>query len=303
MQRIPLPDQLVEQAREYADGSRTPVEPRNAATVVLLRPSADGPEVYLLRRQTSMAFAAGMCVFPGGGVDPRDYDHTVAWAGPTPEEWAARLGVDQPMARALVCAAVRETFEESGVLLAGTADEVVADTTGDDWEADRVALEARELAFTEFLDRRGLVLRTDLLGVWAGWLTPVFEPRRYRTWFFVALLPEGQVTRDVSTESSSVTWLPAMSAVAAVEGGDMFMLPPTYLTCLEVGQYADPAAVLAEAAGRDVDMFTPEVVPADDEFVLSMPDRYVDLVAADELLGRVARSARGASACSRPTRT
>ena len=88
------------------------------------------------------------------------------------------------------------------------------------------------------------------------------------------------MTRDVSTESSSVAWLPAMSAVSAVEGGEMFMLPPTYLTCLEVGQYADPAAVLAAAAGREVDMFTPEVVPADDEFVLSMPDRYAELVAA-----------------------
>jgi 8-oxo-dGTP pyrophosphatase MutT (NUDIX family) len=279
MQRIPLPPHLVEQAAEYADGTRTPVEPRDAATVVLLRPSESGPEVYLLRRQTSMAFAGGMCVFPGGGVDPRDFDHSVAWAGPTPAEWAARLGVDEPLARALVCAAVRETFEESGVLLAGTADDVVADTTGQDWEADRVALEGRELAFTEFLDRRGLVLRSDLLGVWAGWLTPVFEPKRYRTWFFAALLPEGQVTRDVSTESSSVTWMPALSAVDAVEGGDLFMLPPTYLTCLEVGQYADPAAVLAEASGREVDMFTPEVVPVDDAFVLSLPDRYADLVA------------------------
>ena len=114
-------------------------------------------------------------------------------------------------------------------------DTVVADTTGDDWEADRVALEARELAFTEFLARRGLVLRTDLLGAWSGWLTPDFEPRRYRTWFFVAALPEGQRTRDVSTESSSVTWLPALGAVAAVEAGELLMLPPTYLTCLEVG--------------------------------------------------------------------
>jgi hypothetical protein len=68
------------------------------------------------------------------------------------------------MARALVCAAVRETFEESGVLLAGTSSEVVADTTGDDWEADRVALESHELSFTDFLEPRGLVLRTDLLG-------------------------------------------------------------------------------------------------------------------------------------------
>ena len=171
---VPLPERLAEVAKEYADGTRTPVEPRNAATVVLLKPSDDGPVVYLLRRQVSMEFAGGMFVFPGGGVDERDFDATVGWTGPTPAEWAVRLGTDEEMARALVCAAVRETFEESGVLLAGaSADEVVADTTGDDWEADRVALESRELAMTDFLTRRGLVLRTDLLGSWDGWLTPV----------------------------------------------------------------------------------------------------------------------------------
>ena len=283
MQRLPLPHTLVEQARAYAEGSATPAEPRNAATVVLMRPGAEpatGPELYLLRRQTSMAFAGGMCVFPGGGVDPRDFDHAVAWVGPTPAEWAERLGVDEPMARALVCAAVRETFEESGVLLAGTAESVVADTTGDDWEADRVALESRDLSLTDFLDRRGLVLRTDLLGAWAGWLTPVFEPRRYRTWFFTASLPAGQLTRDVSSESSSVAWVPAMTAVEQAEAGDIFMMPPTYLTCLDVGQHADPDAVLAEAAGRSVEIFTPEVVSDGDEFVLSMPPRYEPLVAA-----------------------
>ena len=117
--RVPLPPHLVEDARAFADGTKEPVEPRNAATVVLLRPGDSGPEVYLLRRQTSMAFAGGMCVFPGGGVDPRDFDHATAWAGPTPAEWASRLGTDEATARALVCAAVRETFEESGVLLAG----------------------------------------------------------------------------------------------------------------------------------------------------------------------------------------
>ena len=280
MERLPLPDALVRQARAYADGSATPAEPRNAATVVLMRPGAGEPEVYLLRRQTSMAFAGGMCVFPGGGVDPRDFDHAVAWAGPSPAAWAERLGVDERMARALVCAAVRETFEESGVLLAGTAESVVADTTGDDWEADRVALEGRDLSLTEFLDRRGLVLRADLLGAWAGWLTPVFEPKRYRTWFFAASLPVGQVTRDVSSESSSVAWLPAMTAVEQAEAGDIFMMPPTYLTCLDVGQHADPDEVLAEASGRSVEMFTPAVVSDGEEFVLSMPAHYEPLVAA-----------------------
>ena len=279
MLRIPLPPQLVDQAREYAAGTRTPAEPRNAATVVLLRPSEQGPSVYLLRRQTSMAFAGGMCVFPGGGVDPRDFEAHVDWEGPTPAEWAVRLGTDEETALALVCAAVRETFEESGVLLAGSSPHtVVADTTGEDWEADRVALEKRDLAFTEFLARRGLVLRSDLLGVWSGWLTPVFEPRRYRTWFFVAEMPEGQRTRDVSTESSSVAWLPAMSAVEAVDASEMLMLPPTYLTCLEIGQYDAPEHVLAAAAGRRVEMFTPQVVGEGEEATLSMPEELRPLV-------------------------
>ncbi len=279
--RVVLPPQLVEDARAFADGTREPAEPRDAATVVLLRHGEVGPEVYLLRRQTSMAFAGGMCVFPGGGVDPRDFDHQIAWAGPSPAEWAARLGTHEAKARALVCAAVRETFEESGVLLAGrTPETVVADTTGADWERDRAALEARELAFTEFLDQRGLVLRTDLLGVWAAWLTPVFEPRRYRTWFFVADLPGGQRTRDVSTESDQVTWLPAMQAVRDVEEERLLMLPPTYLTCLEVGQHPDPAAVLESARDRSVEMFTPEVEETDEGGVLTVPARLEPLLAS-----------------------
>ncbi|MCG8150979.1 NUDIX hydrolase [Pimelobacter simplex] len=279
---VPLPAHLADLAAEYADGRREPAAPRDAATVVLQRAGADGrPEIYLLRRHTTMAFAGGMCVFPGGGVDPRDYDHTVAWAGPTPAEWAARLGTTEDVARALICAAVRETFEESGVLLAGTsADSVVADTTSDDWEADRVALESRALSMTDFLDQRGLVLRTDLLGIWSGWLTPVFEPKRYRTWFFVARLPEGQVTRDVSSESSEVVWIPAAEAADQADRGELAMLPPTYLTCLEVGTHATPDDVLAASTSRTVEMFTPSVEPLGEGFTLSMPDWLRPLVAA-----------------------
>ena len=278
---VPLPDRLVEVAREFEEGRQTPVDPRNAATVILMRPSADGPEVYYMRRQVSMDFAGGMCVFPGGGVDKRDFDTAVAWAGPTPAEWAARLGCDEETARALVCAAVRETFEESGVLLAGTSDSnVVADTTADDWEADRVALESRELSLTDFLNRRGLVLRTDLLGVWDAWLTPIFEPKRYRTWFFVASLPSGQITRDVSTESSSVDWIPARVAAEQADAGDLALMPPTYLTSMEVGEHSSPEEVLAVAASRSVEMFTPSVEPLGEGWTLSMPDRLRPLVAA-----------------------
>jgi 8-oxo-dGTP pyrophosphatase MutT (NUDIX family) len=288
---VQLPASFAEQAAAFADGTKTPAEPRDAATVVLLRQGADGPALYLLRRQVSMEFAGGMCVFPGGGVDPRDFDHTVAWAGPSPAEWAARLGVDEAKARALVCTAVRETFEESGVLLAGeSTDSVVADTTGADWEADRVALESRELAMTEFLSRRGLVLRTDLLGAWSGWLTPVFEPKRYRTWFFVAELPEGQRTRDVSSESDHVVWLPAIKAVEQAEAREILMLPPTYITSLDVSQYADPQAVIDAASERRVEMFCPAVEEdADGGFTLSRPPH------ADALLEQRERTARWGS--------
>jgi 8-oxo-dGTP pyrophosphatase MutT (NUDIX family) len=284
---VQLPGHFAEQAAEFADGTKTPAEPRDAATVVLLRPGTDGPELYLLRRQISMEFAGGMCVFPGGGVDPRDFDSDIGWAGPSPAVWAERLGTDEHQARALVCAAVRETFEESGVLLAGeSAGSVVADTTGADWEADRIALEKRDLALTEFLARRGLVLRSDLLGAWAGWLTPIFEPKRYRTWFFVAELPEGQLTRDVSTESDHVVWLPAIRAVEQAEEREILMLPPTYITSLDVAEYADPAAVIAAAAERRVEMFCPAVEPEGDGFTLTRPPH------ADALLASRAKTAR-----------
>jgi 8-oxo-dGTP pyrophosphatase MutT (NUDIX family) len=278
-----LPDELVDQALSFTDGRRTPAEPRHASTVVLLRPGAGSPdpgslEVYLLRRHVDMAFAAGMCVFPGGGVDPRDFDHEIGWVGPSAAEWGALLDADEHLARARVCAAVRETFEESGVLLAGpTPDPVVSDTTGDDWEADRRALEAREVSFTDFLSRRGLVLRTDLLRLWGSWVTPVFEPRRYDTRFFVAEMPSGQVTRDVSTESDKVLWLSVRDAIAAVDSHEMFMLPPTYCTCLELFEYGDPAQALKAAAGRDLTPVAPEAVRTDDGAYLSIPDRLVAL--------------------------
>jgi len=208
-----------------------------------------------------MAFAGGMYAFPGGGVDARDEDPSTAWAGPSVDAWAARMRCEESLARALVCAAVRETFEESGVLLAGpTADAVVADTTDADWEADREALVRRELALSELLHRRGLVLRSDLLGYWAHWVTPRFEPRRYDTRFFVAVLPAGQRTRDVSTESEEVAWMRPADAVAGVDDETMRMLPPTYVAMSELADLPAPEEALARAVERDVTTIEPRVV-------------------------------------------
>ena len=267
-----LPDGFAARARELLAGTAEPAPPRDSATVVLLRDSPSGPEAYLLRRQQSMAFASGMYVFPGGSVDPRDAEVRTGWAGPPPAEWAARFGAPEPLARALVCAAVRETFEESGVLLAGPdAGTVVADTSSDDWESDRRALISRDLPFAEFLARRGLVLRADLLRAWAHWITPDVEPRRFDTRFFVAALPVGQVTRDLLEEADRVEWVPAAAAVRRWVAKEMDLMPPTLVTLAELAAYGTTAAVLAAAGSRPISPIQPQVVVDGDVAQLVLP--------------------------------
>jgi 8-oxo-dGTP pyrophosphatase MutT (NUDIX family) len=261
-----MPSEVVEHIRGIASGAVTPAEPRHASTVVLLRDSANGIESYLLRRQKTMAFAAGMHVFPGGSVDPRDEALPEdAWVGPRPQEWAGLLTAGEQLAKALVCAAVRETFEESGVLLAGAGiDDVVADTTGDDWEAERLALLDRSLSLAELLSRRGLVLRADLLRPWAHWITPEVEPRRFDTRFFVAALPAGQRTRDVGGEADRVIWVRPDDALAAFERGELGMMPPTAFTLGELAAYDSVAAVLQAGDAREVQPVLPRIVLSDD---------------------------------------
>ena len=262
-----LPREMADHMRAISSGTVTAAEPRHAATVVLLRDGADGVEAYLLRRQKTMAFAAGMYVFPGGSVDPRDESlPDDAWVGPRPADWAPILTADDALAKALVCAAVRETFEESGVVLAGSdVDNVVADTTADDWETDRLALLDRSLSLAAMLARRGLVLRADLLRPWAHWITPEVEPRRYDTRFFVAALPTGQRTRDVGGEADQVTWARPADALSAFERGELGMLPPTAFTLGELAAYDSVADVLAAGDARDVKPVLPKILVTDDD--------------------------------------
>jgi 8-oxo-dGTP pyrophosphatase MutT (NUDIX family) len=268
-----VPPALVERARAFLDagGTAAVVPPRPAATVVLLRDATGGPEVYLLRRAGTMAFAAGMHVFPGGSVDPRDGETATAWSGPPAGQWAAWLGCDEPLALALVCAAVRETFEESGVLLAGPhAGDVVADTTGDDLERDRLGLLDRSVSMAGMLARRGLVLRSDLLRPWAHWITPEFEPRRFDTRFFVAAVPPGQRPRDVSGEADDTVWLAVAEAVARHEAGQLAMLPPTIVALREIAAFGTVAEVLA--APREVRPVLPRLVREGDRLWLQVED-------------------------------
>lgn len=244
------PAAILAHARAFAASGAAPAAAKLASTVVLLRagPSA-GFECFAIRRATSMAFAGGLYAFPGGGVDPRDAAVQPAWAGASPAEWGRRLRLDEATARAVVCAAVREVFEECGVLLAGPdPDTVVGDVSDATWESARVALIAREVGFAELLTERGLVLRSDLLAPWSRWITPEFEPRRYDTYFFLAALPARQVTKITqSGEAESSVWAPA----AELAGGAYPMLPPTTATLREVAACEDLATAWRVAAGRD----------------------------------------------------
>ena len=258
---LPVPGWLVEHAAKFAASGRTPVTPKLAATVILLRPSQAGSreatagqregeagfEVYAVRRAATMAFAAGMYAFPGGSVDPTDSETVIDWTGPGPAEWAERMTLPVGTAQAVVSAAVRELFEESGVLLAGReADHVLGDLSAPDWETARTDLVDRRRSLTAWFAEVGLTLRADLLLPWARWLTPEFEPRRYDTFFFLALLPESQQPRELGGEADHTTWVAPGAALG------LPMLPPTLHTLRELSQYSHIEALLAAAAGRNV---------------------------------------------------
>jgi 8-oxo-dGTP pyrophosphatase MutT (NUDIX family) len=268
---IRLPDGYAARAADVLAGRVPPAEPRDAATVMLLRSAADhGLEVYLLRRRSSMAFAPGAYVFPGGSVDARDTDTEVGWAGPDAAEWGRLLDAPAELARVLVCAAVRETFEESGVLLAGAAaGTVVGSTASQGWEAGRAALLAGSTSLAGLLAGRGLVLRSDLLRPWSRWVTPVTEERRYDTRFFAAALPPGQQARDVSGEADRAGWFRPDEALAAARRGEIILFPPTAVTLGELATCGNVPAALA--ARRRVTALIPEVFLADGAVWLTVP--------------------------------
>jgi len=229
---------IADSATRWLAGERWDVAvPRLASTVMLVRDASStdveaavGVEVFMLRRVAAMAFAPSMMVFPGGGVDARDAEAGLPWAGPSPQEWAIRLGCNPGDAQAFVAAAVREVFEECGVLLAGaTPDGPLARAEGTRWRGVRDALLAREVSLSEVLVAEGLLLRSDLVVAKAHWVTPVFEPRRYDTWFFAAHVPPGQSADGDTSEADHAAWIVPDELLTAYAGGSAAMLPPTVL--------------------------------------------------------------------------
>ncbi|MFC0359119.1 NUDIX hydrolase [Kytococcus schroeteri] len=264
---FPMPPALVPAVRAWLDTPEAdrpaPVAPRAAATVMVVRDGAQGVEVFMQTRAASMAFAPGMMVFPGGGVDPRDEVTDAAWSGPTPQEWSARMpGTTPASAQQLVLAAAREVFEETGVLLAAHPDGrpvSEAEASAPAAVEGRRRVEAREVAFSDLLTELGLTVRTECLSVRDHWTTPECEPRRYDTWFFAARIPEGQEPDDGTSEAVSASWERPAAVLERAAGDAGLMLPPTIAALEDLRAAGSAAEVLA---GRHE---VPEVMPWPEE--------------------------------------
>jgi hypothetical protein len=183
---------------------------------------------------------------------------SAAWYGPEPQWWADRFGIEADLAEALVCAAARETFEESGVLFAGPADDpdgIVRDASV--YHRERAALEDRSLSFADFLRAENLVIRADLLRPWSNWVTPKEErTRRYDTYFFVGALPEGQLADGENTETDRSGWARPEAAIEDFAQGRALLLPPTWsqLDSLAGRTVAEVLALERQIAAVEPDM-------------------------------------------------
>ncbi len=235
------------------------VTPALAATVVLLRPGRTGLEVLLTRRPTSMAFAPDMHVFPGGRVDAADGDpRLVARSVLSPSDAAAGLGGDLPpdVAIATYIAAIREVFEESGVLLADTA---TTHARGKDARAismARSALVGGDADLATIAAELDLTLRTDLLVPLSRWVTPPILPRRFDARFFAAALPTGARVTFEGDEVAGHAWMTPAAALDCDVGRPACDVDPderhasaTHTSRIDRG---DPGSPGSRSSGRTV---------------------------------------------------
>lgn len=266
-------EKLAERAAAIAEGRVEAAAPRDASTVVIVREKPGentGVEILMMKRPGTMKFAAGAYVFPGGRVDPADSDPRIGWHGPSPEEFGTRLGAPPEAARALVVAAVRETYEESGLLLAGTPDGEAVIPSGPEWDADREAIRAGGLSFAGLLAARGLAIAADRIVPWARWVTPAAEPRRYDTRFFAALAPAGQTVDGHLAEADQIAWTAPGDALAAATAGEIVLLPPTAATLAEFAAISgDVPGFLAQS--RAIAPIEPRVFTENGQAWLELP--------------------------------
>lgn len=232
-------------AEQLGTASGSPALPRPAATVVLVRDGEAGPETLLLRRHNRSGFAADAWVFPGGVVDASDLDPAlpVLCDGPTPEEWAQRLGIrDATEAFGFAATALREAFEETGILLARsriTEGSPLAEIgTADALHRYRQALLDGRTTLREVAVEAGIQYALDRLTYIAHWITPEPEPRRYDTRFFLAPVPAEARHALHEPELVDARWMTPQAAVDGFRAGELKMLPPTVHTLRRLAGFA-----------------------------------------------------------------
>ncbi len=244
--------------------------PRSAATVILLRDGLSGLEVFLLKRHGLSDVLGGAFVFPGGKVDPLDAELDMAThLDQTPAALHSALNepdIDPLSAAGLYVAAVREVFEESGVLLAHGA-------TAE--HAERATALAREgLAFEAVLARLQLRLHTQSLSPWSRWITPTMPSvtnKRFDTRFFVAAVPPGQIALHDNFEATDSTWLTPRSALEQYWSGHVVLAPPQIMTLAHLARYSDMRQVVLEARSRPPPVIQPEPFEHEGHRVLCYP--------------------------------
>jgi 8-oxo-dGTP pyrophosphatase MutT (NUDIX family) len=229
--------------------------------VILVRDAVDGAgvEVFLLERAGEMAFAGGVSVFPGGGLDPADREALAAGLvdGAVAADAARTWSTTAEDAAALLACAVRETYEETGVLLAG----------GRPAAGTRERLVARDIGLRDVADR----VDADHLRPWARWITPEGMPRRYDTAFFLATVPPGQEPDGATTEAVGAGWCPPARALHEWEDAVRALMPPTWAVLTELAAAPDVATLLAGARDRRPEPVTPQFRPGDDRVGLAVP--------------------------------
>ena len=225
---------------QYLHLQREPASTRPAATVLLLRDSAQGVEVLMTRRSMTASFAPGAYVFPGGGVDALDASSHAQ---------ARRRATQSDLHLTQAIAAIRESFEELGVLLACHADGQPAD------QRDIAALN-RSAPFVAQCQARGLKLAADQVFVLAHWVTDRDLARRFDVPFLVARMPEGQTPVADETEQFEPVWIRPADALARHHAGDFFIIFPTIRTLERLKDYADVDAVLQACAATENPLWT-----------------------------------------------
>lgn len=242
-------------ARTVENPPATPAEARPAATVVVLRDGAAGLEALLLRRHPRSGFVPGAWVFPGGRVDRAD-------AETASHERVLGLARDAHPAPPFWTAALRELFEETGVLLARDENGAwSADARSDSTlESHRMALMDGAASLHDVLESGRLTLDVGPMVHIAHWVTPVVEPRRYDTHFFAAALPEGRSARVDPREMTESLWIDPASALQRFLAGELPMVFPTVRTLESLAAYPATADALRGYRGAKVERILPRLV-------------------------------------------